>query len=51
MVQIYGKITDTVKKNTKSLIGTDKEVGLELNIDKVSTCCCLITRMNIKIWT
>jgi hypothetical protein len=33
------------KKNTQTLIYASKEVGLEINTEKTSICCCLITRM------
>jgi hypothetical protein len=42
---------DTIKKNTETLIDTSREVGLEVNIEKTSICCCLITKMQVKIVT
>jgi hypothetical protein len=39
---------DTLKKNTETLIGASKEVGL--NVEKTKyICCSLVTRMQIKI--
>jgi hypothetical protein len=35
---------DTIKKNTETLIDANKEVGLEINVEKLSICY-LITRM------
>jgi hypothetical protein len=34
MMCIYWEITDTIKKNTETLIDTNKEVGLEVNAEK-----------------
>jgi hypothetical protein len=33
-VNLLGDNTDTVKKNTGTLIGASKEVGLEINVEK-----------------
>jgi hypothetical protein len=33
-VNLLGDNTDTIKKNTETLIGASKEVGLEINIEK-----------------
>jgi hypothetical protein len=40
---------DTIKKNTRTLIDASKEIGLEVNIEKLCICCCLVTRMQGKI--
>jgi hypothetical protein len=34
MMWIYWEITDTIKKNTETLIDASKEVGLEVNAEK-----------------
>jgi hypothetical protein len=44
-VNLLGGNVDTVKKNTETLIDASKEVGLEINVKKLSECCYLITRM------
>jgi hypothetical protein len=44
-VNLLGDIIDTIKKNTETLIDTSKEVGLEINVEKTSICCYLVTRM------
>jgi hypothetical protein len=33
-VNLLGDNTDTIKKNTETLIDAGKEVGLEINVDK-----------------
>jgi hypothetical protein len=39
----------TIKKNTETLIDASKEVGLIVNTEKLSTCCCrLVTRVTEK---
>jgi hypothetical protein len=38
-------------KNSEALMDTSKEVGLEVNTGKPSTCCYLLTRMQGKIMT
>jgi hypothetical protein len=35
---------DTIKKNMATLIDVSKEVGREINVEKPSICCYLITR-------
>jgi hypothetical protein len=47
-VNLPGGNIDTIKKNTETLIDGSKAVGLEVNTDKLSKCCCLITRMQTK---
>jgi hypothetical protein len=42
-VNLLGDSIDTIKKNTETLIDASKEVGLEINIEKQSTCCYLVT--------
>jgi hypothetical protein len=32
-------------------LSVGKEVGLEINIEKLSMCCCLVTRVQVKIIT
>jgi hypothetical protein len=34
-VNLMGDNTDTIKQNTEILTGASKEVGLEMNIDKI----------------
>jgi hypothetical protein len=33
-VNLLGDNTDTIKKNTETLIDASKEVGLDMNVDK-----------------
>jgi hypothetical protein len=51
MMYLLGDNTDTIKKNTETLTGASKEVGLEINIQKPNICCCLVTIMQVKIRT
>jgi hypothetical protein len=53
-VNLSGDKIDTIKKNTETVIGANKEVGLEVNAEK--TKCMLLSRhqnagknLNIKI--
>jgi hypothetical protein len=48
---ILGDNIDTVEKNTETLIDASKEVGLEINVEKLSICCYLVTRVQVKIGT
>jgi hypothetical protein len=41
-VNLLGDNTDTMKKNTETLIVASKEVGLEINVEK--TKCMLLSR-------
>jgi hypothetical protein len=50
-VNLLGDNIDALKKNMEILIDACKEVGLEVNTEKTSICCCLITRMQGKIMT
>jgi hypothetical protein len=44
-VNLLGDYIDAIKKNTESLIDASKEIGLEINVEKTSICCYLVTRM------
>jgi hypothetical protein len=44
-VNLLGDNVDTIKINSESLIDASKNAGLEVNREKLSTCCCLVTRM------
>jgi hypothetical protein len=48
-VNLVGDNIDTVKKNTETLIDASKEVGLEVNAEKLRLCCYLVARMQDKI--
>jgi hypothetical protein len=52
-VNMLGDNKDTIKENTETLIDatSSKEVGLEINVEKTSICCYLVTRMQAKIGT
>jgi hypothetical protein len=50
-VNLLGDNTDTIKKNTQTLIDACKEVGLEINAENILVCCWLVTRMQGKIVT
>jgi hypothetical protein len=34
-----------IKRNTESFIDASKEVGVEINVEKLGICCYLVTRM------
>jgi hypothetical protein len=48
-VNLLGDNIDTINKNTQILIDASKEVGLEVNVEKLSICWCLGTRMQAKL--
>jgi hypothetical protein len=50
-VNLLGDNIDAIKKNMESLIDATKEVGLEVNTEKLSICRCLVTRMQGKVAT
>jgi hypothetical protein len=52
-VSLLSDNIDIIKKNTETLSGANKEVGIEVNAEKTkySICCCLVTRMQGKIMT
>jgi hypothetical protein len=53
-VNLLGDNIDTIKKNAQNLIDASKEIGLEVNTEKnkyMSTCCCLVTKMQGTVMT
>jgi hypothetical protein len=48
-MNLLGYNIDTIKKNTETLIGSSKEVGLEINIEKLSICCYVGQNRDIRI--
>jgi hypothetical protein len=47
---IYLEITyNTINKNRETLTDASKEFHLEINIEKTKLCCCLDTRMLVKL--
>jgi hypothetical protein len=44
-LNLMGGNTDTVKKNTETFIDASKEVGLEINVERLRIYCYLVTRM------
>jgi hypothetical protein len=47
-VNLVGNNIDNINKNRN--FDANKEVGQEINVEK-TVCCCLITRMPVKIET
>jgi hypothetical protein len=50
-VRLLGDNIEAIKKNTENIFDARKEVCLEVNAEKLSTCCCLVTKMKGKIMT
>jgi hypothetical protein len=50
-VNILGDNIVTINENTQSIIDGSKEIGLEVNRETVSICCCVVTKMQGKIMT
>jgi hypothetical protein len=48
-VNLLGDNLEITKKNTETLTDASKKVGLEVNIEKLSICWHLMTRMQAKI--
>jgi hypothetical protein len=47
-----GDNIDTIKKNTETLTDASKEIALNINTEKTNCiCCCLVTRMQVRITT
>jgi hypothetical protein len=46
---VLGDNIDTIEKSTETLNDASKEVGLKMKVEKLSICCHLITRMQVKI--
>jgi hypothetical protein len=44
-VNLLGDNINTIEKNAEALIDASKGVGLEVNTEKLSICCSLITKM------
>jgi hypothetical protein len=42
-VNLLGDNIDTIMKNTETLMDASKEVGLKINVEKLSVGCCLCT--------
>jgi hypothetical protein len=42
-VNLLGDNVDSIKKNTQTLSDASKEVGLEINVEKTSTCYYTVT--------
>jgi hypothetical protein len=47
---LLGDNKDTIIKNTETLIDFSMKVGLEVNVEKLNVCWCLVTRMQTNIW-
>jgi hypothetical protein len=41
----------SIKKTPETLSDASKKIGLEVNAEKTSICCCLVTRRQDKIMT
>jgi hypothetical protein len=39
---------DTINRNTEIVIDAGEEVDLEVNVEKLSICCCLVPRMQVQ---
>jgi hypothetical protein len=49
-VSLLGNNTDK-RENKETLIAASKELGLEVNAEKLSICCCFVTRTQGEIIT
>jgi hypothetical protein len=48
-VNLLGGNIDNINKNTEALIDASKEVGLEVNVEKLSICWYLVNKMRPKV--
>jgi hypothetical protein len=44
-MNVLGDNINTMKENTETLVVASKEVGLEINVEKISICCYLVNRI------
>ena len=50
-VHLFVENLNTVKKNTEALLRATRQVGLEVNAEKLSVCSCIVNIMQDEIIT
>jgi hypothetical protein len=48
-VNLLGDDVDTINRNRETSIDCGKEVGIEVNVEKLSICWCLGNRLRTRI--